>query len=457
MLDEPTLQQLRAGMRGRVIAPTDPDYDTARRVHNGMIDKHPAVIARCAGVADVQTALHFGREHKLSIAVRGGGHNVAGKAVVDDGIVIDLSGMKGIRIDPRKQTALAQAGLTWGEFDAETQAYGLATTGGAVSTTGIAGLTLGGGIGYLQRKYGLSCDNLLSADVVTADSRILTASEDQNPDLFWGLRGGGGNFGIVTSFEYQVHPVGEMLAGPVFYPINDAKGVFGFFQEYATIAPDEVGAMFGVTTLPGGERAATIFFTHCGSRAEAEKAVAPLLEFGDPIESLIEPMGYRQLQQAFDDDFPFGVRNYWKSSNVAGLSDVAMDTVLSFVKAAPSPNPMVFVERLGGAISRVPSDATAFGHRDADFDLVIAAIWTDDAEEEAHINWARDFWQAMQPHSIDSVYVNYLSDEGPDRVRAAYGEHHFARLVDLKGKYDPENVFRNNQNISPATQASSGH
>jgi len=446
---EPVLEELRTQLRGEVIGPADPEYDTARRVHNGMIDKRPAVIARCAGVADVMAALQFGLAHDLSIAVRGGGHNVAGKAVCDDGIVIDLSQMKGMRVDPGNRTARAEAGLTGGEFDRETQAFGLATTGGAVSTTGIAGLTLGGGIGWLQRKYGLTCDNLLSADVVTAGGRFLTASETENPDLFWGLRGGGGNFGIVTSFEYRLHPLGQVLGGPVLHPFEAAQEAFGFFREFMNSAPDEVSGAFGLGPLPDGQRAVFLFVCYAGPPEEGEKVIAPVREFGSPLEDLIQPMSYCDLQQAFDADFPFGLKNYWKSSNLATLSDDAIETMVAFMESAPSLKPMVFVERLGGAVARVPAEATAFGHREAEYDLIIAAIWGDDAEQEAHVDWARSFWEATQPYSTESVYVNYLSEEGEERVRAAYGGEHYTRLVELKRKYDPENVFRSNQNIKP--------
>lgn len=449
VLDESALDELRNQLRGSVIGPADPEYETARKVHNGMIDRRPAVIARCSGVADVMAALQFGIAHELPIAVRGGGHNVAGKAVCDDGIVIDLSGMKGMRVDPVKRTARAQAGLTWGEFDRETQQFGLATTGGAISTTGIAGLTLGGGIGWLQRKFGLTCDNLLSADVVTADGRFLIASETENPDLFWGLRGGGGNFGIVTSFEYRLHPVGRVLAGPVLHPFSAAKEAFKFYRDFSRQAPDDLFCEFGLAALPDGQRAVSLFACYSGPPEDGARVVAPLREFGSPLADMLTSMSYCEVQQAFDADFPFGLKNYWKSSNVAELSDDAIDTMVAFMEAAPSIRPMVIIDQFGGAVARVPADATAFGHREAGYDLVIAAIWSDPAEQERHIEWARSFWEAMQPYSVESVYVNYLSDEGDERVRAAYGEEHFMRLVELKRKYDPGNVFRNNQNIRP--------
>jgi FAD/FMN-containing dehydrogenase len=450
----PIVEELRSVLRGSVVGPADPDYDVARRVHNGMIDKRPAAIARCAEVADVMAALHLGLEHGLPIAVRAGGHNVAGKAVCDDGIVIDLSGMKDMRVDPGRRTARAEAGLTWGEFDRETQAFGLATTGGAVSSTGIAGLTLGGGLGWLQRKHGLTCDNLISAHVVTADGSSVTASATEHADLFWGLRGGGGNFGIVTSFEYRLHPVGQVLAGPVCYPLEDAKEVFGFYRQFSQEAPDELASAFGLGPLPDGQSAAFVFVCYAGPLEEAQTVIAPVREFGRPLEDHIAPMSYCDVQQAYDDDFPWGVKNYWKATNIAELSDEAIDTMLGCMEAAPSARPMVFLEQLGGAIARVPTSATAFGHRDAEYDLVIASIWDDDAEQDAHVEWAQSFWDAMQPYSTGSVYVNYLSEEGEERVRAAYGAEHYARLVELKRRYDPENAFRGNQNIPPDSRPS---
>jgi FAD/FMN-containing dehydrogenase len=455
VLEQGILDPLRGTVRGAVIAPTDREYETARRVHNGMIDKRPAVIVRCSGVADVMTALDFGISHRLPVAIRGGGHNVAGKAVVDDGIVIDLGPMKGTRVDPTSRRAWAQGGLTWGEFDRETQAFGLATTGGAVSTTGIAGLTLGGGIGWLQRKHGLACDNLRSADVVTADGRFLTASPTDNADLFWGLRGGGGNFGVVTSFEYQLHPLGRVLGGAVLHPFSAVRDAFDFYRDFAQDAPDELFCEFGVGPLPDGQRGVFLFVCYSGPLDEGERILAPVHDFGHPVADLLQPMSYCELQQAFDEDFPFGLENYWKSSNLAQLSDDAIDTMIGFMEAAPSLAPIVIIDQFGGAVARVPADATAFGHRDAEYDLIIAAIWSGREEQEAHVEWARSFWDAMQPHSTESVYVNYLSEEGPERVRAAYGDEHWNRLVELKRKYDPQNVFRSNQNIDPGTPARS--
>lgn len=449
MLDDPLVDELRADFAGSLIGPNDAEYESARRVHNGMIDKHPSLIARCTGVADVRAALDFGRRNGLPIAVRGGGHNVGGKAVCDDGIVIDLSPMKGVHVDPVRRTARAEPGLTWRKFDRETQAFGLATTGGAISTTGIAGLTLGGGIGYLMRKHGLTCDNLLSADVIDADGRLLTAGASENDELFWGLRGGGGNFGIVTSFEYRLHPLGVLLSGPVFHPFEEAREVFRFHREFSREAPDELFAEFILGRLPDGQPAVVHFLTYAGPPEEGEEVLRPAREFGRPLEDAIAPISYCDLQQAFDADFPAGLHNYWKSSNLRELSDEAIDTMVEFFDRVPSARSMVVIDPFGGAVGRVPHDATAFSHRDAEYDLIIASIWSDPAESEGQIQWARDFFEAMQPFSDDAVYVNYLGDEGDDRVRAAYGEH-YERLAALKAKYDPENVFSNNQNIAPA-------
>jgi FAD/FMN-containing dehydrogenase len=300
----------------------------------------------------------------------------------------------------------------------------------------------------LQRMYGLTCDNLLSADVVTADGRLLTASATDNADLFWGLRGGGGNFGIVTSFDYQLHEVGPVLAGPAVYPFSAAANVFRFYREYTTSAPDNVFLEFGMATLPDGQRVVMLFVVYVGPIEAGEDVVRPIRDFESPLEVAIVPMSYCDVQRAYDGDFPFGLPNYWKSSNLRELSDDAIETMVAFMESAPSDRPMVIIDQFGGAVARVPNDATAFGHRDAAYDLIIAAVWSDPSEQEAHIDWARRFWNAMQPYASGDVYVNYLSEEGAERVRAAYG-HHYARLVELKRRYDPQNVFQHNQNITP--------
>lgn len=454
------VQQFAASVRGEVILPGEVDYNTARQVWNAMIDKYPAMIVRCVGVADVLNAVTFARTHNLSVAVRGGGHNVAGNATCDGGIVIDLSGMKSIRIDPIRRVARAGPGLTWGEFDHETQAFGMALTGGVQSTTGIAGFTLRGGFGYLARKHGLTCDNLLSADVVTADGQFLTTSASENADLFWGLRGGGGNFGIVTSFEFRLFPLGPVLGGMLIYPAARAKEVLRFYREYVTTAPDELFTIPTFMTAPGaphipmhlhGKPVLTILICYAGSLEEGERVVHPLRAFGPPEVDLVGITPYSAVQSLTDAANPRGRLNYWKAEYLTGYSDEAIDTIVDYADRKGSPFSKILLSHLQGAISRVRPDETAYIHRAAPFLLNINAIWTDPRESDKHIGWARDFWTAMQPFSAGGVYVNFLSNEGEDRVRAAYDPRTYARLVALKNKYDPENFFRLNQNIRPAS------
>jgi FAD/FMN-containing dehydrogenase len=411
-----------------------------------MIDRRPALIARCAGAADVMAGVQFARAHNLLVSVRGGGHNVAGNAVCDGGLMLDLSPMQGIRVDPAGRTVRAEAGLTWRDFDRETQAFGLATTGGLFSTTGIAGLTLGGGLGWLNGLYGLACDNLLSADVVTADGRLLTASDTEHPDLFWGLRGGGGNFGVVTSFAYRLHPVGPVLAGLLFYPIAKAKEVFRFYREYMAESPDTFRADIGVLTAPDGNLAVGMIPCYVGAVAEGERVIEPLRRLG-PVADLVRPMTYCEVQTMLDEVLPPGRRNYWKSSFVPDLDDAAIETLIACGQAAPSPTSFLALEPIHGAASRVPPEATAFPHRTAHYSLLILAVWTDPAASVKHIRWARESWEALQPFAAGRVYVNYLS-EGEDRVQEAYGTN-YDRLVALKNTYDPTNFWRCNQNIRP--------
>jgi FAD/FMN-containing dehydrogenase len=447
-LKEAAVNEFKASLRGQLTCPGDDGYDDARKVWNGIIDRRPALIARCAGVADVINAVNFAREQNLLVAVRGGGHNVAGTAVCDGGILIDLSRMKGVRVDPAKRTARAAAGLTWGELDYEAQAFGLATIGVDVSTVGIAGLTLGGGFGWLVRNYGLACDNLLSVDIVTAEGRSLTASATQNADLFWGVRGGGGNFGIITSFEYRLHPVGQLLAGMVLHPLANAKEVLKFYRYYTSTAPDELTAWAILLTAPDGVHTVAIFICYNGPSAAAQRAVQPLREFGPPLEDHIGPMSYREVQTMFDAAFPSGRQNDWKSSFLGELSDDAIDIMVARFATVPSPQSAVLIEHLGGAVSRVGEEETAFSHRDAQYSFVILSMWPGPAESAENIQWTDALWQAMQPFSSGGVYVNYLGEEGEDRVEAAYGRN-YERLIALKNKYDPTNLFRHNQNIKP--------
>jgi len=460
VIDEEAAQTLKAGLRGEVILPDDEGYETARRVWNGLIDRRPALIARCAGAADVLDAVRFAHANDLVVAVRGGGHNLGGFGTCDGGIVIDLSLMKGIRVDPRSRVVRAEGGVKWGELDHETQAFGLATTGGLVSTTGIAGLTLGGGSGWLSRKHGFSCDNLLSADVATADGRLLTASHDENDDLFWGLRGGGGNFGIVTSFEYRVHPVGPMiLGGAVFYPVEQAMDFLRFYREWTPTLPDEVGTDAAFLTAPEapfipehlqGTPMIGLALCYSGPLEGGEEAIKGLREFGPPAIDLVGPMPYTALQGMFDPFFPHGICSYWKTEYVDDLSDGAIETIISHVAKAPSALPQLHIEHQRGAVARVGRDETAFSHRDAGYRVLAVALWTDPAETEMQVEWAREGSRAIKPFSTGGVYLNFLGEEGEDRVRAAYRPETYARLAALKAKYDPTNFFRLNQNIKPA-------
>jgi FAD/FMN-containing dehydrogenase len=457
-LDEQTLETFGTQLRGRLIQPGDPDYETARRVWNGMIDRRPALIVRCAGVADVIAAVNFAREHELLVAVRGGGHNVAGNATCDGGLVIDLSPMKGVRVDPAGRTARAEPGVIWSEFDHETQAFGLATTGGLVSTTGIAGFTLGGGIGWLVRKHGLACDNLRSADVVTADGKLITASPIEHADLFWGVRGGGGNFGVVTSFEYQLHAVGPIvLGGAVFHSLDRAREVLSFYRDYAAQAPDELTTLAAIITAPPlpfipadlhGKSVIAVAACYAGDPDQGEAALQPLHSFGPPAADVLGPIPYTALQAMFDESAPPGMHNYWKSHYLEALDDGAIDTILRHAGSLPAPFSQIHLHQLQGAAGRIPRDDTAVGHRDAAYALNVIGTWTEPQESGDQIRWVRDFWADMERFS-SGTYVNFLGDEGQDMVRTAYGADTYARLAALKQKYDPTNFFRLNQNIKP--------
>jgi FAD/FMN-containing dehydrogenase len=449
ILEEITVQNFADSLRGRLVQPGEGDYDEARRVWNGMIDRRPALIARCAGVADVIAAVRFARTHELLVSVRGGGHNITGNAVCEGGLMIDLSPMKSVRVDPARRTARAEAGLTWGEYNRETQAFGLASTGGVVSTTGIAGLTLGGGLGWLMGKHGLSCDNLLSADLVTADGQFLTASAYQHPDLFWGLRGGGGNFGVVTSFEYQLHPVSPVLAGMVLHPMAKAREVLRFYRDYARNCPDALTAFAALMTSHEGDPVVAIVVGYIGDLAEGEALVAPVRKFGSPLADTIAPMSYVQLNQMFDAAFPYGgVQRYWKSSFLKQLGNDVLEILIDRAATMRSPMSMVGFFHVHGAATRVDPNETAFGLRSDQWDYDVISQWTDPAESAGHIQWTREFWTAVEPFATGEVYVNHLDAEEGTRIRAAYSDN-FGRLVALKNKYDPTNLFRLNQNIKP--------
>lgn len=459
VVNEAAIQTFRSQLRGALLRPGDAGYDDARALWNGMIDKHPALIARCAGTADVVTAVNFARENELPLSVRGGGHNVAGLAVCDAGLMIDLSPTNGIHVDPQARRVRAQAGALWADLDHETQAFGLAVPGGFVSSTGIAGLTLGGGFGWLSRKYGLTCDNLRSVEIVTADGQVRTASATQNADLFWGVCGGGGNFGVVTSFEYQLQPLGPtVMAGVIIYPFEQARAVLKFFQEYTASAPEELGALAVLRNAPPapflpqeihGKPIVAIFVCYTGSVEEGQRVLQPLKAFGSPIADKIMPKPYTSQQQMLDATAPHGRRYYWKSEYLSGISDAAIDTCIAHAPDESKPYSAALLFQLGGAISRVDAQANAAAHRDAAYVINIQAAWEAPEETERYTHWAREFWSAMQPYSTGGVYVNFLSeDEGGDRIRAAYGDR-YERLVALKQRYDPTNLFRINQNIRP--------
>ena len=454
------VERLSSFVRGPVIGPGDEGYDAARRIWNGAIDRRPACIARCTGVADVVAAVGFARERDLQVAVLSGGHGVGGHALCDGGLVIDLSPMKGIRVDPATRTARAEAGVLWGELDRETQHFGLATVGGIVTHTGIAGLTLGGGIGWLMRKHGATVDNLLSADVVTAQGEIVTASEEENRDLFWAIRGGGGNFGIVTSFEYRLHPVGPIvLAGPIFHLLEDAPEVLRFYREFIAAAPDELTTIFELELAPPlpilpeevhGKPIVMVGACYAGSPDEGAEVVRPLKQFGNPIVDLLEPKPYTALQSMFDPLVPHGWHRYWKSVELPPLTDDAIDTLIDHTSRITSPRSYTIIFQLGGALGRVAEDATAFSQRDAAHNVTVNAVWTEeDPDADRHSAWAQGFFDALQPHAGGRVYLNFLGEEGANRVRQAYGARNYERLVELKRAYDPTNFFRLNQNIAP--------
>jgi len=463
-LDDAVVEEFRAQFGGEILTAADEGYDIHRKVWNAMIDKHPGLIARCHGVADVITAVQLARQHALLVAVRGGGHNVAGNAVCDGGLVIDLSPMKGIRVDPAARTVRAEAGVTWSEFDRETQAFGLATTGGLVSSTGIAGFTLGGGIGWLTRKYGLACDNLRSVDVVTAEGGFLTASDTEHADLFWGVRGGGGNFGIVTTFEYDLHPISTVLGGWILYPVEQAREILHFLSTHLSTAPDELTTVARLFTLPvielvppalQNQQVIGVGVCHCGTPKEAEALLRPLRSMGTVLIDLIAPMPYGVLQTMIDGFSPPGLQHYWRSDYLRALDEQTIETILSHVAQKTSPRSAIDLHQMGGEASRIAASATAFGHRDAPFLVNEIATWTDQEKAASHIAWARGLSAALQPFSAGS-YVNFLAQEGAQVTKAAYTEASYERLVALKTTYDPTNLFRLNQNIPPREKGAAG-
>ena len=448
-LSDDRLREFGVRFHGDLLRPDSAAYDSARKVWNGMIDRRPACIARCRTTTDVQEAIRFARENSLPIAIRGGGHNAAGLGVVDDGVVIDLSGMRDVSVNVAKRTARAGGGATWADFDRATAEHGLATTGGAISSTGIAGLTLGGGLGWLMRSCGLTCDNLIGADVVTADGQLLHASETENADLFWALRGGGGNFGVVTSFEYKLHPVSTVLGGMLVYPLARARDVLRLYREVTESAPDELTVFAGLMYSPDGVPIVALVICYNGPAADGETAIAPFRAFG-PIAGEVGPMPYAALQTMLDAGFPSGLQVHWRSEFVTSIPDDLIEAAVSAFEKVPSPLSALMLEQFGGAVSRVPRDATAFDQRDSNYNFVIISRWTDPSQAQANVAWARGTSEAAKPFTNGHVYVNYIgAGEAPDRVRAAFGADKYDRLVSIKRKYDPMNVFRINQNIVP--------
>jgi len=460
--DESAVRELQQGLRGQLVRPADPDYDAARAVWNGMIDRRPALIVQCAGVADIKASVRFARAHGLPLAVRGGGHNVAGFGTCDDGLVIDLARMKGLRVDPAARTATAEPGLTWGEFDHETQAFGLATTGGLVSTTGIAGFTLGGGIGWLLRKHGLTCDNLIAADVLTADGELVTASAGENADLLWALKGGGGNFGIVTSFEYRLHPVGPLvLGGAVFHTADHAVELLQFYRHWVSNLPDELTTLFAFLTAPPepfippalvGQPLVAVVGCYAGPIEQGQEILGPLRAFGPPAVDLFGSIPYTVLQRMFDASAPRGIRSYWKTAYLDDLSDNVIDTLVEYAGRMRSLSPFsaIHVHHAESPVLRDPGTQAAFGRRDARFILNLPVEWPDPNQDASHIAWVRSCFEAISPLAGSGAYVNFLAgDDGDQRIRAAYGPERYERLAHLKARYDPRNVFRLNQNIAP--------
>jgi FAD/FMN-containing dehydrogenase len=453
----PTIAQLRERVRGAVITAEDEGYEDARRVHNAMIDKRPRVVVRPANAGDVIAAVDFARENQLDLAVRGGSHSVPGFGTCDDGVVVDLASMRGVRVDPGSQTARAEGGATWGDFNAATYPFGLATTGGIISTTGVGGLTLGGGIGYLARGLGLSCDNLISADVVTADGRLLIANDKENEDLFWALRGGGGNFGVVTSFEFRLSPVKDIYGGPIFFELDRAGDVLRFFREFIVDAPEQLGGFPAFQIAPPlpfipenrhGEPFVAIVACWAGPVEEGERAVQPFRDVAPIVAEFVGPMPYPALNSAFDGLVPPGLQHYWKANFNTQLTDAAIEGHLQHAPKLPAVNSTVHLYPINGACHRVGPAETAFTYRDATFATVIAGMWPDPAQNEANIQWVRDYYQATAPHSEAGGYINFMSGDDQDRIETNYGNN-YSRLVETKRQYDPDNLFHVNQNIAP--------
>lgn len=460
MLTGEAIGTFKASLRGEFLTPDSTGYNEARTIWNAMIDKRPAIIVRCFGTADVMRAVDFAGKHQLLVSVRGGGHNIAGNALCDGGLMIDLSPMKSVRVNPQSQRALVEPGATIGDFDHEAQAFGLATPLGINSTTGVAGLTLGGGFGWLSRKYGMSVDNLIAAEVVTADARLVKANDKENADLFWGIRGGGGNFGIVTSFEFQLHPVGpEVFSGLIVYPLEQGRSILSKYREFVETIPDEFNAWAVLRQAPPlpflpsevhGKGIVVFGIFHAGDVAEGKELVEPLRGMGEPHWEHLGPQPYVAWQKAFDPLLAFGARNYWKSHNLSQLSDGVIDAAIKYGGKFPSPHCEILIGLLGGHVCRVPPDSTAYSQRDAKFVMNVHGRWETAAEDQKCLSWAHELFDAAAPYATGGVYVNFMTQDETGRVPAAYKQEVMDRLVGLKNKWDPKNMFRMNQNIKPS-------
>ena len=444
------VQALREQCSGQVLEPGDAGYDEVRQVHNGLIDRRPGLIVRCQDTADVIDAVNLGRDEGLEVSVRGGGHNVAGRAVTDGGLMIDLQAMKGVHVDPKARTVRAQGGVTWREYNRATHVYGLATTGGVVSTTGIAGLTLGGGLGWLMGKYGVAIDNLRSAEIVTADGHVRTASEEEDADLFWAVRGGGGNLGVAVSFEYGAHPLSTVVGGILAWELADAPKVVDFYRDFTATAPDEMTTFCALVHAPdgSGHKIVAMPLCHCGDISAGEKTVAQIRSATSPLVDLTAQMPYPVVNTLLDGGFPKGARNYWKSAFFKDLTPETVAVMVDSFERAPSPMSGMVIEHFHGLVTRIPATATAYPHREPGYNLVLIAEWIDPRDDDANIAWARDTFAALAPYMAEAAYVNYLDHDDTDRVRIAYGPN-WDRLVSLKQRYDPDNLFRLNANIKP--------
>ena len=448
-VDGAAIDALASGLAGRAIRPGDADYEQARRIWNAAIDRRPGLIVRVRGTADVVEAIRFARAHDVRVTVRGGGHNVAGRALCDDGLVVDLSDMRAVIVDPATRTVRVQAGATLGDLDRETHAHGLAVPAGVVSATGIAGLTLGGGVGWLVRRHGLSCDNVLAMTLVDAEGAVLTASADERPELFWALKGGGGNFGVVTDFTFRAHPVTTVLGGMLVWPRDRAADVLRFYRDFMARAPEELTCYCALATSPEGMPIVAGLACWSGEIARGEEVLAPLRGFGPPVADMIEPMPFPAMQRILDGAFPDGAHNYWRSSFVRGLTDAVIDSIVDFGGRMASPLSAVLVEYYGGAAGRVDPASSAFAQRAADYNIGMTAQWLDPAESAAHVAWARAFHAAIEPHAHGGILLNFSSEVGDAEVQAAFGDH-YARLAEVKRRYDPSNFFSQDLNLRAA-------